>query len=290
MSVQVGLSDLYYSLLTSDPAGGTPTYEAPVKVVGAIQGNINPNPQMETLFYDDGPGEVATSIGQISLELVVADLPLSVQGVLLGHAISGGVIERKGSDIPPWVAIGFRALKTNGKYRYVWLVKGKFSEPEQNHETRGDSINFQTPTITGNFVKRDSDQVWMRQGDEDEAAWAEATGTDWFTSPAGSADTTPPTLVSTAPTAGQTLAAPATIVWTFSEPIHPLDVTTDKFQVYDDADAPVAGAVAKSGNTVVFTPTVAFTAQTYTFIASQGIRDMSGNALAAGSLRTFTAT
>lgn len=291
MSVQVGLKDLYYSLMLSDVVGVGATYDTPVRIVGAITANINPNASNETLFYDDGPGETASTIGQIALELVTSDLPLSVQAVLLGHSITAGVIERKGTDIPPWVAIGFRSLKSNGKYRYTWLSKGKFAVPEQNNETKKDAINFQTPTISGAFAKRDFDQVWIRQGDEDEAAWDAGIGSAWFTSPLGTPDTTPPTLSSTAPTDGQTLASPATLVWTFSEPILDADVNATHFSVsVDSTGAEKAGIYVKSGSTVVFTPTVAFAAAKHRFIAMAGIRDMSGNVLAATQTRTFTAT
>jgi len=291
MSVQVGLKNLYYSLLTSDPVGGPPTYEAPVRIVGAITANINPNASNETLFFDDGPGETASTIGQIALELVASDLPLSVQAALLGHTIAAGVIQRKSTDIPPWVAIGFQSLKSNGKYRYTWLAKGKFAIPEQNNETKKDAINFQTPTISGSFVKRDSDDVWLRQGDEDEAGWDPAVATAWFTSPLGTGDTTPPTLSSTTPTDGQTLAAPATLVWTFSEPILLDDVNEEHFLVsVDSSGADKPGTYTKSGNTVIFTPSVAFAAVKHRFIAVKGIRDMSGNPLATTQTRTFTAT
>jgi phi13 family phage major tail protein len=182
MPTQIGLKDLYYSVMTTDPIGGTATYNTPVRIAGAISANINPNPSMETLFADDGPMEVATALGQIELELNVADLPFEVQAALLGHTVSAGVMLRKGSDIPPWVALGFKSLKSNGKYRYVWLTKGKFMVPELNHQTKQDGIEFQTPTINGSFVKRDSDDVWIRQADEDGSGYVASTGTNWFTS------------------------------------------------------------------------------------------------------------
>ncbi len=47
------------------------------------------------------------------------------------------------------VAVGFRAMKPDGKYRYFWLYKVKFGIPDTNLETKGDSITFQTPTIDG---------------------------------------------------------------------------------------------------------------------------------------------
>lgn len=191
MSVQIGLKDLYYAILTEDPVdGGTPTYETPVRIAGAISANVNPNASNETLFADDGPYETASTIGQISLELNVADLPLPVQAVLLGHTYSNGIMIRKSSDVPPWVAIGFRSLKSNGKYRYTWLTKGKFALPEQGNETKGDSVNFQTPTITGSFVKRDCDDEWERHADEDDEDFTPTLAQKWFLSPIGQ-DTNP---------------------------------------------------------------------------------------------------
>lgn len=182
MPAQIGVSDLHYALLTTDPASGTATYQTPVKIPGLISININPNSSSETLFADNGPMETASAMGEIEVEINVADLPLDVQAKLLGHTITAkGVLERKGNDTPPWLALGFKSLKSNGKYRYVWLTKGKFTLPAMEHSTRSDSIEFQTPTMSGNFVKREVDGMWIRQTDEDATGYTASTGTGWFT-------------------------------------------------------------------------------------------------------------
>lgn len=181
--VRIGLRDVYYAVLTQDEVGTGVAYDSPERIIGAITANINPNSSTETLFADDGPMEVATTLGDIELELVVADIPLPVQATLLGHTYdaSDGTLVKKSEDVPPWVALGFRALKSNGNYRYVWLLKGKFNVPEESHETRGDSIDFQTPTINGSFTRRDYDDEYQRVGDEDETNFS---GVDWFTTAA----------------------------------------------------------------------------------------------------------
>ena len=177
---KVGLTDLYYALLTSDASDGA-VYETPVKITGAIVANINPNSTSGTLFADDGPLESTSQLGQIELQLDIADIPLTEQGILLGNdAVALGVLLKKATDTPPWLAIGFKSLKSNGSYRYVWLVKGKFREIEDNSETKDDSINWQTGTIMGQFVKRDCDEVWKKMADEDEATYSDA-GDTWFT-------------------------------------------------------------------------------------------------------------
>ncbi|MFA7018538.1 MAG: major tail protein [Sphaerochaetaceae bacterium] len=176
--VQIGLRDIYYALLTNDTVGVGVTYSTPVPIIGAITANINPNPSIESLFADDGPMESAATLGKIELELNVADLPLDTQAALLGHQLSQGVLKKASGDSAPWTALGFRSLKSNGNYRYVWLLKGKFMVPEQSHETRGESITFQTPTINGTFVKRDFDDLYQLVGDEDAFGFS-ASG--WFT-------------------------------------------------------------------------------------------------------------
>jgi phi13 family phage major tail protein len=179
----IGLRDVYYALLTEDPVNGAATYEEPVRIAGAISANINPNTSSATLFADDGPFDAATTLGEISLELNMADLDMQTQSILLGHTYEGGILKKKGSDVPPWVAIGFRTLKSNGKYRYYWLNKGKFAVPQDDLATKADSVEFKTPTITGSFVKRDSDDEWERVGDEDDEAFTTEIKDKWFKNP-----------------------------------------------------------------------------------------------------------
>ena len=178
--VRIGLADLYYATLTTDASDGA-VYGTPVQITGAITANINPNSSNETLFADDGPMETASQMGQIELELNVADIPLEVQATLLGNTtVTAGELLKKSTDTPPWLAIGFKSKKSNGNYRYVWLLKGKFREPEVNHETQDDSINFQTITISANFVKREYDDAWIKMADEDATGYTNE-GDTWFT-------------------------------------------------------------------------------------------------------------
>ncbi len=179
--VRIGLRDVYYALLTQDDVDLGVTYSAPVRIVGAISANINPNPSTETLFADDGPMEVASTLGEIGLELNVVDLPAATLAALLGHTFLNGKLIKKASDSAPWVALGFRALKSNGDYKYVWLVKGKFAPSPEEHTTKGDTVEWQTPTINGSFAKRDYDDIYQITGDESDASFTEEMALAWFT-------------------------------------------------------------------------------------------------------------
>lgn len=173
-AVQIGLKGLVYALQLTDVLNTSCTYSAPVPIPGVISATINPNASIETLFADDGPMETASTLGKIDVELVLGDLDNTIQSVLLGHTITAGILTRKSSDTPPWLAIGFKTLKSNGKYRYVWLLKGKFSIPEMKNDTKSDKISWQNPTIKGAFAKRDCDDAWIKQGDADDVAFITA--------------------------------------------------------------------------------------------------------------------
>ena len=193
MSTRIGCDHFVYAKMTTeDTATTAPVYADPVNAPGVISININPNAASETLFADDGPYDVATTLGKDQVEINKAALKTSEKADLLGHTIAanGGILYGD-SDVPPWAAIGFRTLKSNGMYRFVWLYKGKFTDPEDNNETKGDSINFQTDTIKGQFVKLNNEtvvdkagtkrRIWKYELDADYEDADATTIASWFT-------------------------------------------------------------------------------------------------------------
>ena len=181
--VAIGLTNLYYAKLLTDPVGGAATYAAPVRLAGAITANFSPNASNDTLFADDGPYETASTLGAMTLELNVADIPAADRATLLGQTYVNGILTAKSSDIPPYVAVGMSVLKSNGSSRLIWYLKGKFTPPDDNNQTKADSINWNTPTITGNFLKRDCDNEWRYSADTDDVALNQTVIDGWFTTP-----------------------------------------------------------------------------------------------------------
>ena len=58
------------------------------------------------------------------------------------------------------------------------IYKVKFAIPDENYTTKGDSIEFTTPEIVGQFIKR-SDGLWKA---EHVAEPTNSVATAWFTS------------------------------------------------------------------------------------------------------------
>ena len=87
-----------------------------------------------------------------------------------------GVLDERREGEKPYLAIGWRFLKANGKYRYVWLLKGKLSQEEEEGETKKDKPNFQTTKLKGSFIERDFDDRPKFTADADEPTFTKAVG------------------------------------------------------------------------------------------------------------------
>lgn len=96
-----------------------------------------------------------------------------------------GVVISASEDGGTPVAVGFRAKKANGKYRYFWLYRVKFGIPAANLATKGDSITFSTPTIEGTILRRNKldasgKHPWKAEVTEGDAGVSASTIADWY--------------------------------------------------------------------------------------------------------------
>ena len=142
----LGLKDLYYAVCTE--ADGAESYGTPKKMAEAMSADLSVKTADGSLYADDTLSESVTEFASGTLKLGIKDLTPEVLAELLGQAVDKNSVVWAGKeDEPPYVAVGFRAKKTGGKYRYVWLLKAKFKVPSEKYETKGESIKFNTPDI-----------------------------------------------------------------------------------------------------------------------------------------------
>ena len=182
----IGLDNLYYSKITED-TDGAEIYAAPVKLAKAIKADLSIELAEAILYADDGAAVVVKEFKNGTLSLGIDDLGSTAAGDLTGAKIDDNkVLVSTSEDGGTPVAIGFRAKKANGKYRYFWLYKVKFGIPATNLQTKGDSITFQTHTIEGTVMRRNKvdsngNHPWKSEVNEDDTGVAAATITGWFT-------------------------------------------------------------------------------------------------------------
>jgi phi13 family phage major tail protein len=183
----IGLDKLYYAKITED-ASGMETYDTPVQLAKAITAELSVELAEAILYADDGASEIVKEFKTGTLSLGVDDIGSQATSDLTGAVIdTNKVLISSSEDGGLPVAIGFRAKKSNGNYRYFWLYRVKFGIPATNLETKGDSITFSTPTIEGTIMRRNKADAegrhpWKAEVTEGDEGVAPEVITGWYIS------------------------------------------------------------------------------------------------------------
>lgn len=181
----IGLDKLFYAKITEDEDGNE-TYSTPASLAKAMTAELSVELAEATLYADDGAAEIVKEFQSGTLALGVADIGPKVAEDLTGAKIDDNkVLVSASEDGGDPVAVGFRAKKANGKYRYFWLYRVKFGIPATNLTTKGESIEFSTPTIEGTVLRRNrvdgkGNHPWKAEVSEDDTGVSASTIADWY--------------------------------------------------------------------------------------------------------------
>jgi phi13 family phage major tail protein len=181
----VGLKDLYIAEVTEDSldayTADTPDYFAPA-VTATQEASVN----SKTQYADDQPFDAMSAEGETKVTLEVTNIPLETLAKINGRvfdAPSGTLYDNGGT--PPYFALSFRSLKSNGSYRYYQYLKGRFQMPSEDKASQTDSPDPKTIKITFTAIKTVhqfdlgdiNDGVKRMIGDEDATGFSAST---WF--------------------------------------------------------------------------------------------------------------
>ena len=181
----IGLDKLFYAKITEDD-NGDETYATPMQMAKAMSADLSVELEEATLYADDGAAEIVKEFKSGTLSLGVDDIGAAVASDLTGANIdANGVVISTSEDGGDPVAVGFRAKKANGKYKYYWLYRVKFGIPATNLATKGDSITFSTPTIEGTILRRNKldgkgKHPWKAEVTEGDATVGADTIANWY--------------------------------------------------------------------------------------------------------------
>ena len=182
----IGLDKLFYAKITEAPSTGEETYGTPVMLAKAIKADLTIELAEAILYADDAAAYIVKDFKSGKLSLGVDDIGVTAAKDLTGAATDdNGVLVYAGESDGNLVAVGFRALKPDNRYRYFWLYRVKFGLPATNLQTKGDSITYNTPTIEGTVMRRNKPDSrgkhpWKSEVTEGDAGVAAATISGWY--------------------------------------------------------------------------------------------------------------
>ena len=156
----VGLRKPFIAPLTD----GT-TYEKPFFCGKAIGITITPSYAEGGLYGDDVQAEYDKEFRYADVSLNTTTLPKEAHEKMFGHKTEDtDVVVHNVDDEAGYVGMAWISLeKVGGKTSYVanFLPKVKFAEPAGDYATKGENIEYKTPTITGRALAND-EGVWKK--------------------------------------------------------------------------------------------------------------------------------
>lgn len=181
----IGLDKLFYAKIT-EGENGEETYGKPTSMAKAMTADLSVELAEATLYADDGAAEIVKEFKSGTLSLGIDDIGATLASDLTGAVIDkSGVIVSTTEDGGAPVAVGFRAKKANGKYKYYWLYRVIFGIPATNLATKGDGITFSTPTIEGTILRRNKPDAkgkhpWKAEVTEGDTSVAASVISGWY--------------------------------------------------------------------------------------------------------------
>ena len=177
----INIQKLHIAKMLTDESGGTATYEKPIPLGKLLRRlDIKPQTNQAELFADGQSVDTASNTASYDLTFDTAALPLEYTAYLLGHIIENGVMKAGKDDVAPYFAVLFQSDKRNGKKRYTKFYKVQFTEPSESGNSKQESIQFDTPTLTAKAIYRLSDGLSYAKADEEAAGFAAETGSKWY--------------------------------------------------------------------------------------------------------------
>ncbi len=282
----VGVDQIYYALVTTDDAStyaaGTPATLAPAMTIAAA-----PKTNSKTQYADNKPYDAFASEGETEFDLEITGMTPAVYAIILGKvydAVNGRVFDNGAT--PPYCALGFRALKSDGKYRYYWFLKGRFQVPSMDVASKTDTPDPKSTKLK--FTAISSVKTWALDGsttDSVKAVWGDTGDTalsvaTWFDAVQTPVAGAIPALTCTpSPVDGATgVAADANVTLTFSNAL--AADAEDRVVLTKNDGAIVASAISINAARTVITinPTGSLTAGGDYIVTVAGVVDTYGQA------------
>jgi phi13 family phage major tail protein len=179
------MDKVYYATITEDDEG-IETYSIPRPLAKAVSADITVDILEDDFYADDGICYSFKEFKSGKLTMNIHDLPQDVIVDITGARIDeNGVLISSSENSGKTVAVAFRAKRPEGNYRYLWLTKVKFASPSTNLQTKGNSIQFNTPKIEGTIMRRNKpdafdEHPWKYEAIAGAAGVPATVITNWF--------------------------------------------------------------------------------------------------------------
>ena len=173
-----GLSKPYIAKYVSDG-----NYSDGMSLGEGISTEVTPNYAEGGLYADNAQKESVKEFTSADLTIGTTTVPKAAVPIMFGHAVesSTGDETSNANDSAGYIGYGFIVKKVDGgvfTYQACVLLKVQMAEGTESYETKGDSVTFQTPTLSGKAMAIGNGDWRIKSGD----LQSEAAAIDWIKS------------------------------------------------------------------------------------------------------------
>ncbi len=150
---KIGIKGLTYAVYSAGGTGSAVTYTGGTKLDDyMIRADISEE-RADTPFYaDDHKIDAENSMTGMSVTLELSNFTDALDKALLGH-VTGTSSELNVTDASaPFVGVGFirkERFKGTATFHGYWVYKIQFAKDSDSAQTKGESLEFQTESLTG---------------------------------------------------------------------------------------------------------------------------------------------
>ena len=178
-SNRINVKNLVFCTLTSDNSSGV-AYGDVYPLAKAMTIEVTPTQATGVLYGDGAQQENLAKLTGLAASLEVNKITIENRAIIQGHTFENGVMLYSTDDEAPYIAIGYEVEGTNGFSEYVWLLKGRVQEGNQNAAQATDKINFTTDKMVINFIPREYDKYLEFTADSSNSEFKADQIENWF--------------------------------------------------------------------------------------------------------------
>lgn len=138
-------------------------YETPYAFGKAIGITVTPSYAEGSLYADDIQSEYDKEFISADTTLNTNTIPLMARDSVFGHKMNEEEVVFSADDESNYVGVGWISVeKVDGVRSYTgnFMPKVKYTEPEETYATKGENIEYNTPSITGKALAEEEDNHW----------------------------------------------------------------------------------------------------------------------------------
>jgi phi13 family phage major tail protein len=153
---KIGIKGLTYAPFTSGGNGSAIVYGTGVKLDDyMITADLNEERADVDFYADDHKIDAENSVTGVNVSLELSNMTDALEKAFLGH-VEGTGNELNVTDAEsPFVGVGFirkERFKGAVSYHGFWIYKVQFSKESDSTNTKGENIDFQTETVSGDAM------------------------------------------------------------------------------------------------------------------------------------------